>query len=69
MYPPADSKKIVGPQRRDRFLEQGHSTLIGDQGAIRIIDHDSGSRPSRHAGADGRSIDTEPRMIFDRAAA
>jgi hypothetical protein len=58
MYPPqTDSKKIV-PGRTDvtRYRSKGHSTLIGDQGAIRIIDHDSEEVVLDKPGADGRTI-------------
>ncbi len=58
MYPPQpDSKKAVGG-RTDvtRYRSKGHSTLIGDNGAIRIIDHGSGNVVFDKPGADGRGI-------------
>lgn len=58
MYPPlVDSKRSV-PGRADlvRYRSRGHSTIIGDGGAIRIIDHRSGRVVFEKPGADGRAI-------------
>lgn len=58
MYPPQpDSKKDV-PGRTDvtRYRSKRHSTLIGGNGAIRIIDHASGDVVFDNAGADGHTI-------------
>ena len=58
MYPPQpDSKKAV-PGRTDvtRYRSKRHSTLIGENGAIQIIDHDSGDVVFDKPGADGDTI-------------
>jgi hypothetical protein len=58
MYPPQpDSRRLV-PGRTDviRYRSKRHSTLIGDSGAIRIIDHASGDVVFDKPGADGRTI-------------
>jgi hypothetical protein len=58
MYPPQpDSKKAVsGRADVTRYRSKGHSTLIGDNGAIRIIDHASGGVVFDKPGADGQGI-------------
>jgi hypothetical protein len=58
MYPPQpDSKRAVsGRTDVTRYRSKGHSTLIGDNGAIRIIDHASGNVVFDKPGADGQSI-------------
>ena len=58
MYPPQpDSKKAV-PGRPDviRYRSKRHSTLIGDNGAIQIIDHAAGAVVFDKPGADGHTI-------------
>ncbi len=59
MYPPkSDSKRSVpGLPGATRYRSKGHSTVIGDNGAIRIIDHSAGKVVFDKAGADGRLID------------
>jgi hypothetical protein len=39
-----------------RYRSKGHSTLIGDNGAIAIKDHTSGAIIFSKPGADGRAI-------------
>lgn len=58
MDPPLPDSKRAVPGRADvsRYRSKGHSTLIGDQGAIRIIDHGSGGVVFDKPGADGESI-------------
>ncbi len=58
MYPPQpDSKKVV-PGRIDlsRYRSKGRSTFIGDNGAIRIIDHGTGRVVFDKPGADGQRV-------------
>jgi len=58
MYPPQpDSKKAVRGRRDvSRYRSRGHSTKIGDNGAIQIIDHASGDIVLDKPGADGHTI-------------
>ena len=58
MYPPQpDSKKAVsGRADVTRYRSKGHSTLIGENGAIRINDHTSGNVVFDKPGADGYGI-------------
>ena len=58
MYPPLpDSKKAVpGLAGVTRYRNKGHSTLIGDNGAVAIRDHSSGEIIFSKPGADGRAI-------------
>lgn len=58
MYPPQpDSKKVVhGRKNVARYRSKGHSTLIGSNGAIQIIDHASGDVVFNKPGADGHSL-------------
>ena len=58
MYAPQpDSKKAVaGRTDVTRYRSKRHSTRIGDNGAIQIIDHDSGDIVCDKPGADGRTI-------------
>jgi hypothetical protein len=58
MYPrQPDSKKSV-PGRSDltRYRSKGHSTLIGANGGIPIIDHATGDVVFDKPGADGHPI-------------
>jgi hypothetical protein len=58
MYPPRPDSKRAVPDRTDviRYRSKRHSTLIGDNGAIRILDHASGDVVFDKPGADGRTI-------------
>ncbi len=58
MYPPQpDSKKAVsGRPDVNRYRSRGHSTLIGDKGAIQIIDHGSNTIVFNKPGAGGQVI-------------
>ncbi len=58
MYPPQpDSKKAVrGRTDVTRYRNKGHSTLIGNNGAIQIINHASGEVVFDKPGADGHTI-------------
>ncbi len=58
MYPPQPDSKRAVSDRTDvtRYRSKGHSTMIGDNGAIRIIDHGSGDVVFDKPGADGRTI-------------
>jgi hypothetical protein len=58
MYPPQPDSKRAVPGRPDvtRYRSKGHSTLIGESGAIRIIDHGSGDVVLDKPGADGHTI-------------
>lgn len=58
MYPPQpDSKRLV-KDRSDvvRYRSKMHSVLIGDNGAIQIVDHRAGGIVFEKPGADGRVI-------------
>ena len=57
-YPPLLDSRRVDPGRDDvaRYRSKGHSTLIGDNGAIRIVDHSSEKVVFDKPGADGRAI-------------
>jgi hypothetical protein len=58
MYPPQPDSRRAIPDRTDviRYRSKRHSTLIGDNGAIRIVDHASGDVVFDKPGADGRTI-------------
>ena len=58
MVPPrSDSKRAVpGQAGVIRYRNQGHSTLIGENGAIRIVDHASGDVVFDKPGDNGRCI-------------
>jgi hypothetical protein len=58
MYPPQSDSKGAVSGRADviRYRSKGHSTLIGDNGAIRIIDHSSGAVAFDKPRADGHTI-------------
>jgi hypothetical protein len=58
MYPPQPDSKKADPGRTGatRYRSRGHSTVIGDNGAIQIIDHCSGKPVFDKPGADGRVI-------------
>jgi hypothetical protein len=58
MYPPQFDSKKADPRRTgsSRYRNRGHSTVIGDNGAIQIIDHRSGKPVFDKPGADGRVI-------------
>ena len=58
MYPPwPDSMKAVrGRTDVTRYRNKGHSTLIGQQGAIQIIDHSSDDVVFNKPGADGQTV-------------
>ncbi len=58
MDPPrSDSKRaVLGRAHVSRYRSKGHSTLIGDNGAIQIIDHASGDVVLDKPGADGEAI-------------
>jgi hypothetical protein len=58
MYPPQpDSKKAIsGRSDVTRYRSKRHSTWIGDNGAIQIIDHASGDVVFDKPGADGHTI-------------
>ena len=58
MYPPLPDSKRAVPDRTDvtRYRSKGHSTLIGENGAIRIIDHGPGGVVFDKPGADGETI-------------
>ena len=58
MYPPQPDSKRAVPGRTDvtRYRSKRHSTLIGENGAIRIIDHGSGDVVFVKPGADGDTI-------------
>jgi hypothetical protein len=62
MYPPQpDSKKAVsGRPDLTRYRSKGHSTIIGDNGAIRIIAHATGEVVFEKPGPTARPSDTEP---------
>lgn len=58
MYPPRPDSKKAMPGRTDvtRYRSKGHSTLIGDNGAIQIIVGSSGPVIFEKPGADGRTL-------------
>jgi hypothetical protein len=58
MYPPQPDSKRSVPGRSDvtRYRSKGHSTLIGENGAIQIIDHATGDVIFDKPGADGHTI-------------
>lgn len=58
MYPPQDDSKRVVPGRPDvtRYRSRAHSTLIGDGGAIRIVELTSNAIVIDKPGADGRTL-------------
>ena len=58
MYPPQPDSKRAVPGRADvtRYRSKAHSTLIGDHGAIQVVDHGSGAVVLDKPGADGRTI-------------
>jgi hypothetical protein len=58
MYPPRPDSRRAVRGRADvvRYRNKGHSTLIGGNGAIQIIDHASEKIVFTKPGADGRSI-------------
>jgi len=58
MYPPRPDSRRSVPGRSDvtRYRNKGHSTLIGDNGAIEIIDHATGGVVFTKPGADGHLI-------------
>lgn len=58
MYSPQpDSQRAVrGRSDVTRYRSKGHSTVIGNNGAIRINDHASGDVVFDKPGADGQTI-------------
>ncbi len=58
MYPPRpDSRKAVrGRTDVARYRNRRHSTLIGSNGAIQIIDHATQDVVFNKPGADGHSV-------------
>jgi hypothetical protein len=58
MYPARLDSMRVAPDRPDvkRYRHKGHSTLVGDNGAIDIKDHRTGSIIFSKPGSDGRTI-------------
>ncbi len=60
MYPPRpDSKRAIPGAARAgvvRYRNKRHSTLIGENGAIRIVDHASSGVVFDKPGADGHNI-------------
>lgn len=58
MYPPrSDSQRAVsGRAHVSRYRNKRHSTLIGENSAIQIIDHASGAVVLDKPGADGHAI-------------
>jgi hypothetical protein len=58
IYPPQDDSQKMVPGRPDlrRYISRGHNTLIGDNGAITILDR-SRMKVFVKLGADGKDTD------------
>ena len=58
MYPPQPDSRRSVPNRSDvvRYRSKRHSVLIGENGAIRVVDHRDETIVFEKPGADGRAI-------------
>jgi hypothetical protein len=56
IHPEPTKRPVPGRSDVVRYRNRQHSTIIGDHGAIRILDHRNGDIVLNKPGADGRTI-------------